>query len=66
MSKYDLTRTDLDYTMARPLGSSGEFERIIDSDYPMNLDGTPAGPDDVFKLEYSGWNSWVEFAPKQK
>lgn len=54
----------IDYTRARPLGSDGEFERIIDSDYLTNHDGSRASEDDMFKLEYSGWKRHIEFAKK--
>lgn len=51
------------YTLARPIGSNEDFERIIDTDYPVNDNGLPIGEDDMFKLEYSGWTRYVEFAP---
>lgn len=59
---YDET---LNYSLARPLGSNEEFERVVDSDCPHNLDGSPAGDDDCFKLEFSGWTFHVEFALKE-
>lgn len=55
---------NLDYTRAREIGSLSEYERIVDVDYPTNEDGSPAGPDDMFKLEFSGWVGSVEFAPR--
>ena len=41
---------------ARLIGSDGDYEEVIDSDYPTNEDGSRAGPEDTFRLEYSGWN----------
>lgn len=51
-----------DYSRARPIGSTGDYEKIIAADCPYNEDGTRAGPDDAFKLEYSGWKMDIEFA----
>lgn len=60
----DLNNSEkFDYSLARPIGSQ-EWERVIEADSPMNDDGSYAGPPDVFKLEFSGWNSYIEFKPK--
>ena len=62
---YDLDSSNLyDYSYARPLSSNGPWERIVDSDYPMDLDGSRLGPEDCFKLEFSGWKMHIEFKPK--
>ena len=50
-----------DYNLARPDGSNGPFERVLAADYPTNEDGSPAGDDDVWLLEHSGWKKLVEF-----
>lgn len=49
-----------DYRFARPVGQK-EWERVVDSDSPMDLDGSISGPPDVFKLEFSNWCSYIEF-----
>lgn len=60
----DLNSPHLNYSYAKPIGSSGPWEKVIDSDYPMNLDGTRAGQEDAFKLEFSGWSRHIIFKPK--
>lgn len=54
-----------DYNYGRPMGTDSEFERIVDSESPVNADGTYAGGPDMFKLEYSGWVRHVEFKLKE-
>lgn len=53
-----------DFTMARRANTNAPYEQIVDTDYPTNENGSPAGPDDMFKLEFSGWVRHVEFKPK--
>lgn len=57
MKKYD-------YSFARPLGSVGDWEKVLSSDCPYDWStGLPDGPDDCFKLEFSGWSFYIEFKP---
>lgn len=52
-----------DYRMARRIGTQDDWELVVDADSPLNEDGSYAGPPDVFKLEYSGWVTHIEFKP---
>lgn len=65
-TKPDYTKlSGVNFCFARPLGSGGDWERVIDSDFPCCMEtGKRLGPEDVFKLEYSGWTMHVEFKPK--
>lgn len=64
MITHDLTNPKLDYCYARDLAvDNSPWERIIDAEGPYNDDGT-MGPDDMFKLEFSGWKNYIEFKPK--
>lgn len=54
----------VNYLYARPLGSNGPYERIIDDDYPTNPDGSKSESIDMFKLEKSGWTRYIEFMPE--
>lgn len=62
----DLNSDKFDYRYARPLGvENAPWERVIDDDSPVDFEtGKIMGPPDVFKLEFSGWNSHIEFKPK--
>lgn len=62
--KYNLKDSNLDYCYARDLSVAGsDFEAVIDAEGPYAEDGT-MGEIDMFKLEFSGWTSFVEFKPK--
>lgn len=52
-----------DYTMARKVGSNGEWERIVDDEGPYMEDGSMGAPD-MFRLEFSGWTRHIEFKPR--
>lgn len=54
-----------DYGFARESGKNGEWERVIHTDRPMYENGE-TGPDNCWKLEKSGWCSYVEFKPKER
>ena len=54
----------VNYRMARKLGTDSEFERIVETDCPMDEYCQITGPDDMFRLEYSGWQRHIEFAMK--
>jgi hypothetical protein len=55
----------LDYSMARPAESFGPWERVLEADCPLDPQTLQAiGPDDCFKLEYSGWTRHVIFKPE--
>lgn len=59
--KYNLNDSNLDYRYARDLSvDDSDFEAVVDAEGPYNEDGT-MGELDMFKLEFSGWKSWVEF-----
>lgn len=60
MTHSDNSMTKNDYTMARRAGSNDEYEKIVGAEGPYEEDGT-MGPDDMFKLEFSGWCDHVEF-----
>ena len=55
-----------DWSFARPRGSCGPWERVLDSDRPLDpYTLEPLGPDDCFKLEESGWSYLPIFKPKE-
>ena len=54
------------YSYAKPAASNGDWEKVIAADCPLDpYDLSPLGPDDCFKLEFSGWTHHVEFMPKE-
>lgn len=64
MISHNLTNPNVNYSYARDLAvENSDWERVIDSEGPYFDDGT-MGPDDMFKLEFSGWKNYIEFKPK--